>query len=521
MSCFSDYLRENSSYRPDHAAVISEDRVLSYRQLDQDSNRLANALIRLGLGKGNRAAVLMKSSVDWCVVWYACQKLGVAVVPLHVRLPAREHVRTADLAGVTCLFYSNEYLKQAQYICENSSSLRWAVQHHPSEERAAEGVLTLDELIESGDSSPVDILLDGSETAVILFTSGTTGKSKGVLRTQNIVCSHAEVLAGSNTRGRIPETVLTPAPLYHTAGLFCIFKTAALGGTLVLVDGFDPERICAMIEKYSVTQLLLVPPVSYDRLYYSGFPQKYRLDSINLALVTAGKCTDNGIMRIFEMFPNAALRPSWGATETCSCTGANLSREELLAHPERMRTVGKVNPAVEIRLVDEQGHDVPQGVAGEALVRSSMVFSHYLGAPENREKYFDGDWFRTEDIMKQDEYGFYYLMDRKRDIVKTGGENVYAQEIERVIQEHPSIHDCAVVGVPDERFGEAIAAAVALKPGERLNTDDFLEFCRERLPSFKKPRYLAVLDALPTNSVGKVQKTVLRRRAKDLFSKIC
>lgn len=520
MSCFGDYLLKNTENWPDRLAIVSEQCELTYRQLNDQSNCVANALKRMGLGRGDRLALLMQSCTEWLLVWYACQKLGVTVVPLHVRLLPQELARMIKLAGASALIFSSAYDDQAHYLMEHDTGIRCFVRYGSSPDGVEPGTISWEALLANSDEAEAQVALDGSDESVILSTSGTTGVSKGVLRTQQIVCSHAEVLAAGDENDGAPMVVLTPAPLYHTAGLFCVFKTAACAGTLVLVNGFHPEKICMMIERYAATQVLLVPPISYQRMYLSGFAQQHDLSSVKLALLTAGKCTEACLMNVFDMFPGCKVRPSWGSTEVCSATGANLSKEDLTANPERMCTVGKCNNGVEIRLVDEKGNDVPDGESGEALVRSSMVFHGYLGAPEKTAECFSGDWFRTEDIMKRDADGFYYLLDRKRDIVKTGGENVYAQEVERVLQRHPAIADSAVIGVPDKRFGEAIAAAIVLNPGCDLQQEAFLQFCAEQLASFKKPRYWAVMEELPTNDVGKVQKMVLRHDAEKLFTRI-
>lgn len=522
---FGQYLLNNVEQRPDGTALITENSILSYKQLNEESNRLTNSLAGLGLGVGDRLAVHIKSGVEWILIWYACQKLGIAVVPLHLRLMVDEIARAVNLAEASALVYDANYEENAARIQQECSRVKLFIrvgisdQELAGEERVS-GALPWESL-RGTDCTEAQIELDDDLPAVILFTSGTTGVPKGVLRTQQMVCSHAAVLAEENPDSDRSNIMLTPAPLYHTAGLFCIFKTAALGGTLILINGFNCVRICSMIERYRVSQIMLVPPVSYQRLFQSEAAKEHDLSSVRLALLTAGKCTDECLSEIFRMFPNCRVRPSWGSTEVCSATGANLSREELEAKPQLKRTVGMANRLTQIRLVDEQGNDVPAGSDGEALVKSCLVFSGYLGNPELTEKSFSDGWFRTGDIMRRDSDGYYYIMDRKKDMIKSGGENIYAQEIERVIQNYPPILDSAVIGIPDERFDEAVAAAVTLRNGYTLDVNDFIEFCRQHLPDFKKPRYLAVMEQLPTNDVGKIQKGVLRKNAGKLFKRIC
>lgn len=518
---FGYFLLRNADCFPDRTAVVCEDRELTYSQLNAECNRLANALKLKGLRRGDRLALLMKSSTEWLVVWYACQKLGVAVLPLHARLMAGELVRTIDTAGCSCLVFGSEFAGQTESILQSCRGLRLSIcclrQGDPRPDCAD---ALFEELVSEADPGEAQEELRPEDESVILFTSGTTGVSKGVLRTQQMVRDHALVLAIANEPSETPEAILTPAPLYHTAGLFCILKSAALAATLILVSSFDPEKICRQIESRKATEVLMLPPISYQRLYQSEAARKYDLSSVRLALVTAGKCTKACIDDIFEMFPNCKLRPSWGSTEVCSATGCNLSRQQLLERPELMSTVGRLNALVEVRIVDETGAQVPVGVPGEALVRSPLVFKGYLGREDEQDDIFVDGWFRTEDIMRVDADGYYYLVDRKRDIVKTGGENVYAQEIERVLQSHPAVMDSAVVGVPDPRFGEAIAAAIVLNPGAELSADELLDFCAANLASYKKPRYWALLDSLPENSVGKVQKNVLRENAAKIFTRI-
>lgn len=521
MNCLGDILLKNAAEAPERTAVISGERSLTYRQLNEKSNRLANSLSGYGLGSGDRVAVLLGNSIDWLVTWYACHKLGIGVVLVHVRLLPEELARTIELAGAGVLIYGIEHVEKAAYIEANCPSVKRCIACGYGSHESPEGHVSLETLLETGPDTEAQRELRGDEPSVILFTSGTTGVSKGIVRTQEMMSAYARVLAeGSPAGSGKTEVMLTPAPLYHAAGLCCAVKMAVLAGTLVLINGFDPKKICSQIEKHRATQVALVPPVSYQRLKCSGAVNDHDLSSVRLVHITAGKTTAECLADILGSFPNAEIRTSWGSTEASNVTYAVLSREQFAEKPELMRTVGRVNSVSEIKLVDGNGAEPPDGQPGEAYVRSPLVFHGYIDLPEETERCFEDGWFKTEDIMYRDGDGYYYLMDRKRDIVKTGGENVYAQEVERAILTHPSIEDCAVVGIPDPRFGEAIAAAVVLRPGCTLEPEEFIAFCKKSLPSYKKPRYLAIMNQLPENDIGKVQKNVLCRDAAKLFKKI-
>ena len=277
------------------------------------------------------------------------------------------------------------------------------------------------------------------------------------------------------------------------------------------------DFIFDQIEKYHVTMMLMVPPLLYMRLYDSGLWKKYDTSSLREAQFTGGKCSMDYVHKIFTMFPNCKLRPSYGSTEVCASCSAVLSREEFERRPELCKTVGRINANCEMKLVDNDGKEVPVGEVGEGLVRSPAVFRGYIKNEELNARVLRDGWFHTEDLLRRDEEGFYYLVDRKKDMIKTGGENVYAQEVEDVLRNHPSIFDCALIGVDDDRFGEAVAAAIVLNPGCTLSDEELIAYCRANLPSYKKPRYVAFVDELPHNVTGKIQKSVLRENADKLF----
>lgn len=517
MEFLGGLLAGNAEKFPDRIAATHGENTMTYSQLNQEANRLANSMRRAGLKKGGRAALLMKGGIEWLLAFYACQKLGVGLALIHLRLLPEEMLRMVALTGADTLICSTEYMPQAEYIAEHSGrDFRMIVQG--GKKNAPEGADTFEDLMRGEDCSDAQAGMTGDEESIILFTSGTTSAAKGVVRTQRMMAAYASVLAGEEQLGD-GDTMLTPAPLYHATGICCVVKMLVSAGTLILLDHFDCEQICAQVQKYRATQIALVPPVSYQRLKASGYPEKYDLSSVRLAHVAAGKASEECFEDLFGMFPKAGVRLSWGSTEASNITSVTLRREDIKNDRRLLTSVGKVNSVAELKLVDKDGNIVEGAGRGEAFVRSPLVFGGYLNAPELTERSFSDGWFDMEDIMYRDEEGYYYLLDRKRDIIKTGGENVYAQEVEQDLLKNPAISECAVVGVPDRKYGEAIAAAIVLKNGCTLGGQEFISFCREVMPSFKKPKYWAFMDQLPKNDVGKVQKAKLRERA-DLFTPV-
>lgn len=511
------FLTRNACCYPERTALVADGVELTYGALNAAANRLANAFSGLGVSKGDRVAYLFRNGVEWILIWWAAQKIGAAAVPLNVYLLTPELAGILDETQCKILLYQEEFADKAESLhdlCGALSAVICQGQTIPA------GQLNWNDLCQNENDKEAQVSLTGEDESVILFTSGTTGAPKGVMRTQQMVRDHALMLAVENDNSHVPEIMLTHCPLYHAGGLLCVLKMAALCGTLVLVKRADPELILPLIEAHRVTQMLMIPPILYQRFIKNDSWRRYDLSSVREALCSAGRNSYDYSMTMFRLFPNCRVHPSWGSTEICSATGTLLSEESLRENPRRAESVGKLNQMVEIRLVDESGGDVPDGAVGEAIVRSSMVFNGYLNRKDLTEKYLKGGWFHTEDLMRRDADGYYYLVDRMKDMIKSGGENVYAQEVETVLQKHPAILDCAVIGVPDDCLGEAVAAAIVLTPGHRLTADELLEFSKKHLESYKKPRYWALLEELPVNNIGKLQKSILRENAGRYFDKI-
>ncbi|MCC8061514.1 MAG: acyl--CoA ligase [Clostridiales bacterium] len=502
---------------PNRIAIADADSALTYFELNQKANCIANAVKAMGFGKGVKAAILMRNRTEWVVIWYALQKIGVVAVPLHLRQLAIDLAEMVSLSRCDILFYEAQYKETVEMIRAKCGRKLKGIYLDGND---TAGDIAWETLFEDPDFSEAQVELCNDDPAIILHTSGTTGKAKGVVRTQEMVVLHGISLALRNNHPNIVDVMMSTSPLYHIGGFQALIKMHTLGGTFVTQNGIVPKVIIELIHRYSVTQLQMLPPSSYERLYMDPHWRKADFSSVWEVCISAGKCTSEYIDHVFEMFPACHLRPSWGSTEAASITCMQLTKEQITENPDMVNAIGTIMPLMQMRIVDSNGNDVAPGEPGEALVKSPLVIHDYLyDAVPHDEVFVDGNWFRTGDIIRLDsKTNCYYFMDRIKDIIKSGGESIYALEVERIVQKHPAIAECAIVGIPDKRFGEAVTAAIVLMPGANFNQEELLDLCRKYLPSYKKPQHWMLMDSFPKNGVGKVQKQIIRRIAENQFA---
>lgn len=491
--------------KPDQLAFSCYGREYTWKELNQEANRVANSLTSLGVKKGDRVAYMFRNCAETVLCFLATQKIGATALAINTHFLSGEISRIMDVTDCKAVLFDADFSETIRAAAAVYGKIGLMVT--TGEPQNGEHVFS--ELL-SGSDQEAQVDLADEDESVIILTSGTTGTSKAAVRTQKMMREYGLMLAIENDNSHSREVALTHCPFFHTACLSILVKMLALCGTFVLVNKVDPEFVFEQLEKYQVTQMLVVPPLIYMRLYDSGLWKERNVSCLREAQFTGGKCSKDYILKICEMFPNAKLRASYGSTETCAPCSMVVSKEELLSHPERITSVGHINANCELRIVDSEMNDLGCNQVGEAIVRSPMLFKGYLKNKELNQRVFTDGWFHTEDLMRRDENGYYYLVDRAKDMVKSGGENVYAQEVEDVLRNHPKIVDCAIIGVPDPRFEEAVAAAIVLKAGAELSDEELIRYCRETLPSYKKPRYVVYLDEIPHNVTGKVQKSVLR-----------
>lgn len=502
-------LTRNATVYPDRIAIVSEGLELTYSELNKRTNRIGNNLTALGVKKGDRVSYLFRNCVQAVEIFFAAQKIGAVAVPLNFRAMAPEIQYCITYTDSSVLIYDDQFSELINSIKDKIPCVKTFIKNC---ETVPDGELKYAPIAEQGSAEEPDVEINNdTDISRILFTSGTTGMPKGVVHTHRGVRDTAFLLATGDDN-LVHETLVTHCPLFHTSGQQLLTKIFAGGGTFVVVDRFDADYLLSLIEKYKATQVLLLPPVIYMRLLEADNRSKYDLSSVREAQASGGNFSEKYVNAVFELFPNCKIiRYSWGMTEIGTGVGWGYTREELSENPDLMKSVGKPCPLMEVRLVDDNDVDVPLGAVGEGIVRGTAVMEGYYRLPEVTAKTMRGGWLHSGDLFRKDENGFYYMVDRAKDMIKQGGENVFAQEVESVLLSCPDIISAAVIGVPDDRWGEAVAAAVVLQPGSTLSDVDIIKFCRQTLPGYKAPKYFLFMDALPVNSIGKIQKNELRK----------
>ncbi|MCC5859518.1 MAG: o-succinylbenzoate--CoA ligase [Ectothiorhodospiraceae bacterium] len=499
-----DWLRYHGDRNRNQEAVIFGEHRFTYGELNRRTNAVANALWYRGIRKGDRVALLLLNSNAFLETFFACAKLGAIAVPLNYRLsPAELHFILSD-SGARVLVYHPRFANLVDPIREDTP-----LEHGIAVAAAGEDIGTdadYEETLQASAQTEPDVLVGQQDPLMMMYTSGTTGKPKGALM------SHANPtwIAINSMLGDLAvhrdDTVLTVAPLFHIGGL-AIYTLPALymGTKIVLHAEFNPVETLRTVERERVSILFLLPAM-WQALTQVPEIDQYRLDSLRTLLSGGAPCP----IPVIEFFQKRGLQflEGFGMTETCASAC-------VLGDADAVRkngSVGKPLIHVQMRIVDENDNDVPAGETGELVLRGPTLFLEYWNRPDATEEAFRNGWFHSGDLARQDEEGFYYIVDRKKDMLISGGENVYPTEVEQVLYRHPAIQDVAVIGTPDTRWGEVPMALVVPRPGQSVTLDELQDFCRDKLARFKTPRHLKLLEALPRTATGKILKRELRQQ---------
>jgi fatty-acyl-CoA synthase len=478
------------------------DRSFTFAEVNERLERLGAALTGRGFKKGSAVLMLLKNRVEFILIQPALGRLGASAVTISWRSTAPEIEYIAKNAGARAIFFDKDC---AATVKDALSRLDPAIGDHAySVGGRVEGFLSYDELVASGSGAAPDA---SDEGAIVMYTSGTTGKPKGAVRRfQKDALASALAFIGETPTGMY-ERHLAICPLYHATAFGFTALSYLVQGTVYVLPEFRPEGFLDAIQRYKITTTAAVPTMLHRVLELGpDVIRKYDTSSLK-AVFSGGAALSSQVASAFNDQFGDVLYNFYGATETGIVTVA--SPEDLRRSPG---TIGHVVPGVEIRLLDESGRDVPDGQVGELYARSSMMVEGYHDDPNATNSAMKEGFFSVGDLGRKDARGCYHLEGRKRDMIISGGVNVYPAEVEQALEAHPLVSEVAVVGVNDPEWGERVRAFVVKKPGTALHEDELKAHCKARLAGPKVPRDFVFLDALPRNPTGKVLKRELRER---------
>jgi fatty-acyl-CoA synthase len=504
MRVVGDLSRLNAVRYPRKPALIMDGVELTYAELDRRSNRLAHALIEQGVEIGDRVALLAFNRLDYAVVTQAVAKCGALLVPMNFRFGPDEIRHVLCDAEPKVLFLEPGFERATRdAIAKGAPTPRLISLTDAPHAPAGTGS---SELAAGFPSTDPPVAVDPQAPCVIMYTSGTTGFPKGVL------VSHATyfrmyLATAIETRMRHDDVYLMAVPMFHAAGLnMALHQSMFMGSTGIIHRGsFDPEAIFPLIERYRITLAILVPTTLALLAFHPRVGQ-FDLSSLDKLFYGSMPITPPILAKAREIFPHANFNQLYGSTEAGMVSA--LRSED---HERWSQTTGRQALLTDSRIVDEKGEAVPVGGVGEIIVnqRTMGMIGYWRNPEATREAIRDG-WIHTGDLARVEPEGFFTLVDRLKDVIISGGENIYPKEVENVLATHPAVREVAVFGVPDALYGESVCAAVVLWPGRHATGAELEAHCRAHLASYKRPRRFEFLEALPRNASDKVQKRILR-----------
>jgi long-chain acyl-CoA synthetase len=482
-------LAESAARSPDASAVRLGESELSYAELDQRSARLARLLGERGLQAGDRIGVMLPNVLEFPVAYYGVLRAGGVVVPMNVLLKRREIGFYLEDSGAELLLAWHSFAEEAREGAADAGAELIEV------EPASFAALL-------SEHEPVSGLVDteADETAVILYTSGTTGKPKGAQLTHANLGRNADVSSRTTCEIDAGDVVFGGLPLFHSFGQTVAMNASLrVGACLTLVPKFDPGEALATMQRDRVTHFYGVPTM-FGALLHHPERESYDVSALRTC-ITGGASMPVEVLRGFEDAFGAVVLEGYGLSETSPVACSN--------HPDRERKAGSIGTpieGVEMKVVDENDEEVARGEVGEIVIRGHNIMKGYWQRPDATAEAMRGGWFHSGDMARTDEDGYFYIVDRKKDLIIRGGYNVYPREVEEVLYEHPKIREAAVVGVPHDEWGEEIGAAVVLHEGEELGPEEVSAYVKERIAAYKYPRVVWFLDDLPKGPTGKILK---------------
>ena len=483
-------LARNAADNPDRVAIHLGDQTTSYGELDDQSARVAGLLADRGIAPGTPIGIMLPNVPEFASVYYGILRTGAVVVPMNPLLKAREIAYYLGDSGAPVIF--------AWHITAPEVEIG-------AKEAGAEAILvdpaTFPDILATASPAPQVVDRAAYDTAVVLYTSGTTGHPKGAELTHANLINNVEVSAADLFQLGPDDLIFGGLPLFHAFGQTCTLNAAIMtGASLTVLPRFDAAKALGILADQRVTIFAGVPTM-FSALLHVPDRSGYDVSALRLC-ISGGAAMPVEVLRQFEDAFDCIVLEGYGLSETSPVASFN--------HPGRERKPGSIGTpirGVEMRVVDASGAEVPQGEVGEIAIRGHNIMKGYLNRPDATAEAVSADgWFRTGDIGRVDEDGYYYIVDRKKDLIIRGGYNIYPREIEEVLYEHPEVAEAAVVGIPHPELGEEVGAAVALKPGATVTPDELRSYVKSQVAAYKYPRRVWIVDALPKGPTGKILK---------------
>jgi long-chain acyl-CoA synthetase len=508
-----DIVAKHARLIPDAPALVEIKPVtggrqeVSWVQLDERTNRLADSLIRMGVRKGEKVFLLGKNSLNWLEVYFAILKTGAWVTPLNFRFTDDDIRFCAKTAEPVAFFFDEEFTERVHNLRKELTSIKY---YSSIGGKGSKDLETMEDLIIKGSPSPAKVKLADEDECALYFTSGTTGAPKPVLIQQkSVMCS--AISEATNHQLVQSDRFLMMPPMYHVAIGHMLGIVLVGGCSVLLTEQVSPQFIVETVAKERVTVAFLLVPWATDLI--ETFDKKtlkiedYDLSSWRLTHMGAQPIPPVLVKRLKAYFPRMLYDTNFGLSESMGPGIVHLGME----NERKIGAIGKPGLMWDAKIVNDNGEDVKQGDVGELIVKGPGVMKEYYKNPELTAKTIRDGWLYTGDLGRVDEEGFIYLVDRKKDLIISGGENIYPGEVEDILLKHPKIHDVALIGVPHDRLVEVPAAIIDVLEGETLTEEEVRAYCEKNLPRYKQPKHI-IFDAVPRNPTGKIEKPKLREK---------
>ncbi|PIC70630.1 hypothetical protein CSV77_06820 [Sporosarcina sp. P16b] len=492
--------------KPHEVAIVCYEQALTFQDLYHRVNTIANSLLELGVTKGDHIAVYMRNRLEMPEIYYAISVVGAVCLPINYMLEGDSLSGLLNGSDARYVFVEGELLPKIEVVKDQLSYV------------SNKTIIVLDakpetpfsnyeSMLQHGSTEDPTVLVNPDDTFNIMFTSGTTSLPKGIVIDGGTTFKRVHCFTEEWQMNSSSVTLIT-VPLYHSVGLTFSWLLPLLGSRLIIMREFNPKLTLQWIEDHQITHAFFVP-TQYHYLLQVPELEKFQFSSLQLLIAAAAPLSAEMKKQIVGKF-RCDLTEFFGSSETSAYI--TLRPEDVI---NKATSIGRKlkEKEVEVRLIDADGNDVGLGEDGEFAIRSPYLFSEYYKSPEQTEETFlPGGWYCTGDMGKMDCDGFYYLLDRKKDMLISGGVNVYPKDIEEVVQRHPAVEEVAVIGIPNERWGEAVKAYIVLKKDQSCSAEDMMLFSNEKLANFQRVKEVEFIDALPRNPSGKILKRQLRER---------